>query len=142
MAENLKWYGNRVFTLATEANVRAMHKAALLVESDVKKNFTLQGQGRRYGKHIASRPGEPPAIDTGILRASIMSEVKQHGLSIDGRVGPDVEHIAAKAPIGTNVEYGLYLELGTSKMEPRPFLRSALIRTSKKVVKIFREANK
>jgi hypothetical protein len=134
MAGNLKWYGNRVFTLATEANVRAMHKAALLVEGDVKKNFTLLGQGRRYGRHTASRPGEPPAIDTGILRASIMNEVELNGLSVDGRVGPDVEHIAAKAPVGTNVEYGC-------KMEPRPFLRPALHRTRKKVVKIFKEAN-
>ena len=138
----INWYGNRVFTLATEANVEAMHKAAMLVESDVKKNFTLQGQGRRYGKHTASRPGEPPAIDTGILRASIMNEVEVSGSSVNGKVGPDVEFMAAKAPVGTNVEYGYYLELGTSKMEPRPFLRPALIRTRKKVVKIFRDANK
>jgi len=138
----IKWFGNRVFTLATEANVTAMHKAALLVESDVKQNFTLQGQGRQYGKHTASRPGEPPAIDTGVLRASMMSEVVKSGTNVTGKVGPDVEHIAAKAPVGTNVEYGFYLEMGTSKMQPRPFLRPALHRTRKKVVKIFKEANK
>ena len=138
----IKWFGNRVFTLATEANVTAMHKAALLVESDVKQNFTLQGQGRQYGKHTASRPGEPPAIDTGVLRASMMSEVVKSGTNVTGKVGPDVEHIAAKAPVGTNVEYGFYLEMGTSKMQPRPFLRPALHRTRKKVVKIFRDANK
>ena len=142
MAINVKWFGNRVFTLATEANVQAMHKAALLVESDVKQNFTLQGQGRQYGKHTASRPGEPPAIDTGVLRASMMSEVVKSGTNVTGKVGPDVEHIAAKAPVGTNVEYGFYLEMGTSKMQPRPFLRPALHRTRKKVVKIFKEANK
>jgi len=122
--------------------VTAMHKAALLVESDVKQNFTLQGQGRQYGKHTASRPGEPPAIDTGVLRASMMSEVVKSGTNVTGKVGPDVEHIAAKAPVGTNVEYGFYLEMGTSKMQPRPFLRPALHRTRKKVVKIFKEANK
>jgi HK97 gp10 family phage protein len=138
----INWYGNRVFTLATDANVEAMKKAALLVESDVKKNFTLQGQGRQYGRHIASRPGEPPAIDTGTLRASIMNEVEKSGMNVTGKVGPDIEKIAAKAPVGTNVEYGFYLELGTSKMEPRPFLRPALRRTRKQVVKIFKEANK
>lgn len=142
MAARINWYGNKVFTLANKANVEAMHKAALLVEADTKKNFTLQGQGRRYGKHIASRPGEPPAIDTGILRASITNEVELKGVGVEGRVGPDIEYIAAKAPVGTNVEYGYYLEIGTSKMAPRPFLRPALRRTRRKVVKIFKEANK
>jgi len=33
---SVKWYGKRVFTLATEANVAAMRKAALVVERDVK----------------------------------------------------------------------------------------------------------
>lgn len=150
MAGNIKWYGNRVFTLATAANVKAMHTATMLVEADVKKNFTLQGQGRQYGKHTASRPGEPPAIDLGILRASIMSEVEQTGTNVDGRVGPDIEHIAAKAPVGTDVNYGYYLEVGTHKgkgktkkvlMAPRPFLVPALRRTRKKVVKIFKNAN-
>ena len=142
MAERINWYGNRVFTLATETNVKAMHTAALLVEVDVKKNFTLQGQGRQYGKHRASRPGEPPAIDLGILRASIMSEVEEAGMNVEGRVGPDVEQIAAKAPVGTNVEYGYYLEVGTSKMAPRPYLVPALRRTRQKVVKIFKNANR
>lgn len=142
MAENIKWYGNKVFTLATEANVKAMQIAALFVEADVKKNFTLQGQGRQYGKHRASKPGEPPAIDLGILRASIMNEVELSGKSVDGRVGTDAEHIAANAPVGTDVNYGLYLETGTSKMAPRPFLVPALRRTRKKVVKIFKNANR
>lgn len=163
MAGRIEWYGNRVFTLATAANVRAMHKAALLVASDVKKNFTLQGTGRQYyigrskktgrrawyttpGKgrkeHRASKPGKSPAIDVGTLRASIMSEIEVSGLSVDGRVGPDIEKIAAKAPVGTDVNYGYYLEIGTSKMAPRPFLRPALRRTRKKVVKIFRDANR
>jgi len=157
MAGNIKWYGNRVFTLATAANVTAMKKAATLVEKYVKEHFTLEGSGMtikgvwtpgasrkktKSGKrHYAAAPGKPPAIDMGILRSSIMHEVEQHGMSIDGRVGPDVEHIAAKAPVGTDVNYGLYLELGTSKMEPRPFLRPALRRTGKKVIKIFKNAN-
>jgi HK97 gp10 family phage protein len=154
---NIRWYGNRVFTLATEANVKAMHTAAMEVEKDVKTHFTLEGSGmtvrgewkpgasrkktKSNKRHMAAAPGKPPAIDVGILRTSIMSEVEQHGLSIDGRVGPDVEHIASKAPVGTNVEYGYFLELGTSKMRPRPFLRPAIRRTRKRVVKIFRKAN-
>lgn len=137
-----EWYVDKILTLATEANISAMHKAALLVESDVKKGFTKQGGGRQYGKHVASKPGQPPAIDTGTLRSSIMSEVEITGLSVIGRVGPDVEKIAVKAEAGTDVNYGYHLELGTSKMQPRPFLRPALLRTRKQVAKIFKDANK
>ena len=159
----INWYGNRVFTLATEANVHAMKTAAYVVEKDAKESIQKQAEGNLYyigrskktrrrtwykkpGKgrkeHRASRPGEPPAIDTGILRSSIMSEVEETGMNVIGRVGPDVEYIAAKAPIGTNVEYGYYLETGTAKMEARPFLRPSLHRTRKEVVRIFKEANK
>ena len=150
----LHWYGNRVFTLATEANIKAMEKAANLVVKDVKTHFTgvdvagekarraAGGKVQSGGKSPPSKPGQPPAVQTGILRASIMSEVKQSGIEVIGKVGPDIEHIAAKAPVGTNVEYGYFLETGTSKMEARPFLRPALHRTRKDVVKIFRDANK
>lgn len=135
-----EWNGSKVLTLATKANVGAMHKAALVVESDVKTHFAKAGTGHRYGKHVASRPGRPPAIDTGILRASMMSDVQKQGLGIIGRVGPDIEYIAAKSP-GPGVEYGFYLEVGTKNMQPRPFLRPALVRCRKKVIRIFKNAN-
>lgn len=141
----IKWHGKEVFTEATKANVGAMQKAAQFVERDVKMHFTLMGSGRTYKRgdkiHQAAMPGQPPAIDTGTLRASIMSEVATRAGGVRGRVGPDVQHIAAKAPAGTDVNYGLYLELGTSRMEPRPFLRPALKRTAKTVKKIFIDAN-
>ena len=160
MAGKIKWYGNRVFTLATEANVVAMKKAAYLVESYVKTHFSgvdVAGEKARRAKggkaepggiSPRSKPGQPPAVQIGTLMSSIMSEVELSGTNVDGRVGPDVEKIAkalrkrgAKADIAA-VNYGLYLEMGTSKMAPRPFLRPALRRTKRKVVKIFKDANK
>jgi HK97 gp10 family phage protein len=140
-----QWHGKKVFTLATAANVKAMKAAAEFVERDVKKNFTLSGTGRAYkrGKkvHRASLPGEPPAIDIGNLRASIMSQVNVTGPVVTGQVGPDIDYLAANTEVGTDVNYGLYLELGTSRMQPRPFLRPALKRTRRAVNKIFRKAN-
>ncbi len=140
-----KWYGKQVFTLATKENVEAMGKAVLLLERDVKLHFTKLGTGKaiKRGKktHRASVPSKPPAIDTGTLRASIMSDVTVVSGNVIGKVGPDVEYIAAKTPVGTDVQYGLYLELGTSKMAPRPYLRPALKRTRQKVNRIFRKAN-
>lgn len=138
---DMKWYGKKVFTLATEANITAMKKAAFVVENYVKRHFTKVGSGRRYGKHRASTAGQPPAIDTGILRASIMSDIGVKGLNVIGKVGCDVEHIAAKAPAGTDVNYGLYLEVGTKNIAKRSFLRPALKMTRRKVKDIFKKAN-
>ena len=47
-------------------------------------------------------PGEPPRIDTKNLHESIMTET-------------EAERTAVETRIGTNVVYGRYLELGTSK---------------------------
>lgn len=49
-------------------------------------------------------------VDTGRLRNSITHEVDMS------------DHAAI---IGSNVEYAAYVELGTSKMAPRPYLRLA-----------------
>ena len=55
--------------------------------------------------HQASAPGEPPMSDTGRLASSMQFE-------IDGLTGY----------VFTPVEYGPYLEFGTSRMAARPFL--------------------
>ena len=142
-----KWHGKKVFTLATAANVEAMQKAALVVEREVKKSFTKIGTGRsvrrtKTGKrHRASRAGQPPAIDTGSLRASISNEVKTSFGFVTGRVGPDIIKLAASTEAGTDIEYGLYLEVGTSKMAARPYLRPALRRTKRKIKRIFDKDN-
>lgn len=60
-----------------------------------------------------SSPGEPPRIDTGELVNSIEAEVRQDRNGVTVRVG-------------TNVEHGLHLELGTRDIAPRPWLRPAL----------------
>ena len=150
----MKWYGKKVFTLATKANIEAMKLATKVVEADVKKNFTLQGTGKarrrtKDGKvHRASKPKQPPAIDTGTLRASIMSEVKIEGMSVNGRVGPDIKYIAnelaKRESVGTDVNYGYYLEVGAPKINlaPRPFLVPALKRQRRKILRIFQAANK
>lgn len=50
-------------------------------------------------------------VDTGRLRNSITNEAYQDEQAV---------------VIGTNVEYAAYVELGTSKMAARPYLRPAL----------------
>lgn len=54
-----------------------------------------------------------PNVRTGRLRASITWRLGTDGLS-------------SYADVGTAVEYSVYVEMGTSRMAARPFLRPAL----------------
>ena len=69
--------------------------------------------GRTWGKN-PSLPGEPPKKVTGELQRSIAWVTES-----------DTSSIALQ--VGTNLEYGRYLELGTSKMVARPYLRATLL---------------
>jgi HK97 gp10 family phage protein len=137
-----EWDAERIMTLATEANIAAMKTSAALVEREAKLSMPKQGAGRTVGgkwvegasyrrhgkKHLASSPGEPPAVDTGDLKKSVHHEVIQRGDEVVGFVGSDLP-------------YALPLETGTKNMEPRPFLRPALRNTGQQVEQIFKEAN-
>lgn len=66
---------------------------------------------RRGVQHQASAPGEAPASDTGRLVNSITTSY-------------DAENLSGK--VNASTEYAVYLEYGTQKIEPRPFMRPAL----------------
>lgn len=53
-----------------------------------------------------SKPGQPPAKETGTLGRSITTQ----------RV------VLGQWVVGTNLNYAPYLELGTKNMQPRPFM--------------------
>lgn len=139
----IRWYGKEVMVAATKANVTAMKEAALMLERYIKKHFTVQGTGRRYKKHHASLPGQPPAVDLGVLRASVGHAITKKGDKIIGEVGTDIDKMRAhpKFDIGSDVNYGLYLELGTKNMRPRPWMRPALKKNEAEIEKIFKKAN-
>lgn len=63
--------------------------------------------------HVASAPGQPPAPDTGRLRASYGSSVSRLPSG-------------AELSIATGDKKAPYLEFGTSKMAPRPHLRRSV----------------
>lgn len=83
---------------------RAMHIAGVLLVQKTKTEIVNGSKsGRSYGGHTASAPGEYSAFLTG-----------EHLHSIDYAVqGPGQFEFGAGAP------YSVFLELGTSKMEPR-----------------------
>ena len=76
-----------------------MHKAVLIVERQAKENV--------------SKTTGHPQVQTGRLRASIVSRVDKEGNNIVGK-------------ISSNVEYAPYLEFGTIRMPPYPWLFPAL----------------
>lgn len=96
---------------------KGLADVGVVVTNRVKKKLSQPGSGRVYRRgtvlHRASAPGQPPAVDTGRLRASYT-----------WRTGEDVQ--GPYVEIGTNVEYAPWLEYGTVKMRPRPHLRPAI----------------
>ena len=84
------------------------------------KNSILSGakSGRQYyvngARHTASAPGQPPANVTGELVRSIKVTKERN-----------------KSTINISKNYAIFLEFGTSKMRPRPFIIPAFLKTKK-----------
>jgi hypothetical protein len=97
---------------------RWLEGVANQIAADVKLSMGTSPPGNVYQRrgieHTASVAGSPPTPDTGNLRASIHVEKdasKPHTLYVaDG------------------TEYGIMLEVGTSTIDPRPFMAPAFAR--------------
>lgn len=70
------------------------------------------------GEYRASAPGDPPARDTGRLINSIQANRQTDDLY---EIGP-----AEASYRGDTPEYPVYLEFGTARMAPRPFMRPSI----------------
>ena len=70
-------------------------RLGVFFQSDIKRSMATPKSGQIYDGHQASAPGEPPAIDTGILVNSIMFK----------KEGPLV------AKVFTNTDYAERLEV-------------------------------
>lgn len=82
--------------------------------------------------HHPSAPGNPPAPDTGNLRNSINYEIQKDEYTVTGIVGTTQK----------NPPYGRFLEYGTSKMAPRPWLRPAMRKNNEFIRKSISETIK
>lgn len=69
-------------------------------------------------EHRASAPGQSPASDTGNLVNKIIVKQKSS----------DVVHVES------NANYSAFLEYGTSKMQPRPFMLPAFEKSKKPII--------
>ena len=110
------WHGEKVMAqIHARAEAKMDASAEILVKhvKDSMREPKSGLEGKKPGKGFLtqrSAPGESPAVQYGHLLRSIIQE--------------NIGRLARR--VGTNMEYGLYLELGTKKMAARPFLRPAL----------------
>lgn len=99
----------------------SVRKHALLIQRSIRQDMAKPKHGRVYlyrGKpHVASAPGESPAIRSGALWRAVVPQYSRTGLQ--ARFAPKVP---GKPP------YPRFLEHGTSRMAPRPYLRPGVDR--------------
>ncbi len=106
------------------AAVRQLEQAVAIkaqeLRNEIVGNFSRPGTGRKYRRynpnriHQASSPGEAPAIDQGQLVQAITAWMVRPGHWRVGVAGGEIGKI------------GLYLEFGTQRIAPRPFVRPAV----------------
>lgn len=123
--------------------VQGLGQGAAFLAGEMKKDVSLPGppprtvtprqraarfkRAEKLGQVLRhSKPGEPPRLITGTLRASISNEPLKGGLL---------------QRVGTPLKYGFWLEFGTLKMAPRPWLRVNLVRNLDRIKQlIFKSA--
>ncbi len=87
------------------------------IQSGAKSGIVYEKYNPRRS-HRASAPGQAPASDTGNLVSKII--VKQKTKNITN--------------VESNADYSAFLEYGTSKMEPRPFMLPAFEKSKKPII--------
>lgn len=95
---------------------------------------TVVDMEKTYGKkgHHPSLPGNAPAPDTGTLMRSVTHEVMVEGNEVIGLVGSTLR----------DPDYPKFLEFGTSKMKPRPWLSTAIEKSHNFMVQAFQSIMK
>lgn len=109
---------------------RAVEASTIVFQNDLKERLNRMGTGHLRGgsrPHRASAPGEPPAPDTSNYRDSWQVSFESGGMT---------------GMVATNLEYGLHLEYGTERMEPRPHVGPQVLEHTPKHLRYMREALK
>lgn len=116
-----RWQGGSAPWVVRSAIADAMERGAIHVKRTMRRLISIQGPPR-------SKPNDPPHKDSGDLYKHIGYVINRQTLTAQIGPGPDEEH------------YGHYLEFGTTKMEPRPFMMRALQEEGKKLMNIINRA--
>ena len=114
MASKLKWHGEREIKRYENNLFRRLMAASILLTNTIKKNLSKTGAKRG----IPSGQGEYPFKQLGHLRRNVMRE-------------PDRRRLLVR--VGTNVKYGLFLELKPPYKGGRPWLLKSAGEISAKI---------
>ena len=116
--------------------VKYVAQSCAAIEKNAKEGMrdTQINQHVVYGPHghHPSLPYNPPAPDYGTLLQSITFDVQGQGQKVSGQVGSLLKKPAYPA-------YPVYLEYGTSKMLPHPWLKPSLENTRAFRENLFKE---
>jgi hypothetical protein len=117
-------------SIAKTSVIRGVQAATYEAEAILVDLLSQPGAGKVYKrgkkKHRASKPGDPPAVDTGNLRRNRSREVYE---TPSGALGV----------LGLNMEYAEALELGTEKIEPRPSIGTIPANHGERLIEAFRK---
>lgn len=127
--KDLRRRTERMAEVFEQGRTKAVQEATLLIHREaislIQKTSAGSKSDIRYNPKRTvnvSKPGEPPNTDTGRLVQSVKFDFDDGG---------------AVGMVGSNLKYAAWLEFGTEKMAPRPWLSTAVSNSTKKVGKIF-----
>jgi hypothetical protein len=123
---NLKWYAKN-FEMKLNSHIKkTMKKIVLFLEGQVKK---LISRGNRSGNN-PSKPGQPPRVRTGTLRANVAGDVFMKGKNVMGAIGVRKGPASKYAP---NLE-----DKGIRDGTTRPYLRPTIFRNRVKILRMLK----
>lgn len=131
----VRWYPQQFQAKVDRQLQQNLDRAANVLASDIKGSFghsgvtgTRSGGGMKLGAAHRSQPWGPPNVVTEYLKRNIGYD-KPVGRPLIRRVGTGIGN---KESVG----YAMWLEFGTRKMLPRPYLRPMLWKDRDKIKQI------
>jgi len=111
----LVWNGPKVFSDIEDTMVNRLDLALMTLKNEARRVIsrvqTTKGVGVRKRGTDPSTPNTPPKRVRGFLHSSIFS---------------DIDRQRVKGRVGTPLKYGLFQELGTRNLLPRPWMSVAM----------------
>lgn len=131
MSARIEWHGDELSKRLEQRLHQALQRSAVMLTTRARilastpakrirrkrtRTTSAGKRGGQYTDYVPSAPGSPPAVRTGFGRRNITYEY-------------DPEKFIARVGVRENADYMAFLEVGTRRIAPRPWLRPALRQT-------------